>query len=335
MPTITFLGRVVLFVAVVGLAIAAWQVKQVVLLLFGGFIFATIFDAVATWVSRATRASHKIGVAVSVAGLSAAAVAVVWLVGDSIAAQLDALRDSLPKAVDALQNWLQQVPFGRRAMELWDEASAGNITWDRIASAAGLTLGALGDSLLMLLIGAFVAAEPKLYKDGFVRLVSPSARSAVADALDECAKALRNWLKGQAVSMLFVGVATGAGLALLGVPLALTLGLLAGLFDFVPFFGPIAAGVLAVLFAFTEGPQTALYVAALMLAIQQLEGNLLMPLVQRWAVQLPPMLGLISVLIFAGWFGIPGIIFATPLMVVVMVLVTKLYVEDFLESGRS
>jgi predicted PurR-regulated permease PerM len=227
------------------------------------------------------------------------------------------------------------MPFGPRALELWGDASTGGISWDRVAGAAGLTLGVLGDTVLMLLIGVFVAAEPKLYKDGFVRLAAPSVRSNLAAALDECATALKNWLKGQAVSMLFVGIATAGGLALLDVPLALTLGLLAALFDFVPFFGPVVAGVLAVLFAFTEGPQTALYVAALMLAIQQLEGNLLMPLVQRWAVQLPPMLGLVSVVIFAAWFGIPGIIFATPLMVVVVVLVRKLYIEDFLERGRS
>lgn len=135
--------------------------------------------------------------------------------------------------------------------------------------------------------------------------------------------------------MAFVGVATGVGLALLGVPLALTLGLVSGVLDFVPFFGPIAAGVLAVLFAFTEGPQTALYVAILMLAIQQVEGNLLMPLVQRWAVQLPPVLGLIAVVIFASWLGVPGIVFATPLMVVVMVLVKRLYVEEFLEKSNG
>lgn len=135
--------------------------------------------------------------------------------------------------------------------------------------------------------------------------------------------------------MIFVGLATGIGFALLGVPLALSLGLIAALLDFVPFFGPIVAGVLAVLFAFTEGPQTALYVAILMLAVQQVEGNLLMPLVQRWAVQLPAMLGLIAVVIFAGWFGIPGIVFATPLMVVLMVLVRKLYVEEYLEKGSG
>jgi predicted PurR-regulated permease PerM len=329
----SYLGRVGLFVAVVCLAIAAWQIKDVALLLFGGFIFATILLSMAKWIRRFTPANHKGAVGASVLAVAAAAAVLLWLIGDSIAAQFDALRESLPKAVEGLKTWLQDQPFGKQAMELWDDAASGAIPWHRVAGAAGLTLGAFGDFILMLLIGVFVAAQPRLYKDGFVRLASPPVRPNLAEALDDCATALANWLKGQAVSMLFVGIATGVGLALLGVPLALSLGLLAGLLDFVPFFGPIVAGVLAVLFAFAEGPNTALYVAALMLAIQQVEGNLLMPIVQRWAVQLPPMLGLISVVIFAAWFGIPGIIFATPLMVVVMVLVKRLYVQDFLEKG--
>jgi predicted PurR-regulated permease PerM len=331
----SYLGRVALFVAVVCLAIAAWQISHVALLLFGGFIFAAILNAMAQRVRRFTPANQKVAVGVSVLALATTAAALLWLIGDSIAAQFDALRESLPKAVEALKNWLEDQPFGNQAIEVWDDAADGAIPWDRVAGAAGLTLGALGDLILMLLIGVFVAAQPQLYRDGFVRLASPTVRPNLAESLDDCATALADWLKGQAVSMLFVGIATGVGLALLGVPLALSLGLLAGLLDFVPLFGPIVAGVLAVLLAFTEGPQTALYVAALMLAIQQVEGNFLMPLVQRWAVHLPPMLGLISVVIFAAWFGIPGIIFASPLMVVVMVLVKRLYVQDFLEKGSS
>lgn len=335
MPTVHFLGRAALLLALVGLAIAAWQIKHVLLLLFGGFIFATVLQAIARRIIRMTGAGQKLAVSAAVMLVAVMALGVLWWIGDSIAAQMEALRSSLPKALESLQSWLRGVPFGERLIGLWEDASEGGVPWDRVASAAGVTLGAFGDAVLMLLIGVFVAAQPGLYKRGVMRLVSPSIRPNLGAALDDSAAALADWLKGQAVSMVFVGVATGVGLALLGVPLALSLGILAGLFDFVPFFGPIAAGVLAVLFAFIEGPQTALYVALLMLAIQQVEGNLLMPLVQRWAVHLPPMLGLIAVVVFAAWFGIPGIIFATPLMVVLLVLVKKLYVQDFLEARHD
>lgn len=111
-------------------------------------------------------------------------------------------------------------------------------------------------------------------------------------------------------------------------PLALSLGLIAGLFAFVPFFGPIASGILAVVLAFTQGPQQALYVGVLCFGIQQIESFVLMPLIQRRTVALPPALGLVSVVIFGLLFGVMGILFATPLMVVLMILVQKLYVEN-------
>jgi predicted PurR-regulated permease PerM len=110
------------------------------------------------------------------------------------------------------------------------------------------------------------------------------------------------------------------------------LGVIAGVFAFIPFFGPIASGVLAVALAFIEGPQTALYVGVLCLVIQQIEGNILMPFVQRWAVSLPPVLGLVAVVVFGLLFGVMGVILATPLMVVVMILVQRLYVQEVLES---
>lgn len=135
--------------------------------------------------------------------------------------------------------------------------------------------------------------------------------------------------------MLFVGFATAIGLAILGMPLALSLGVIAGVLAFIPFFGPIASGILAVVLAFTQGPTHALYVAGLMILIQQVEGNVLMPLVQRWAVSLPPVLGILAGVIFGVLFGLVGVLFATPLIVVVMVLVQTLYIEAFLESGGA
>jgi len=118
-------------------------------------------------------------------------------------------------------------------------------------------------------------------------------------------------------------------------PLALSLGVIAGVLAFIPFFGPIASGILAVLFAFTTGPSQALYVAGLCVLIQQIEGNVLMPFVQRWAVELPPVLGITAAVIFGLLLGLAGVIFATPLMVVVMVLVQKLYVDGVLESSSA
>jgi predicted PurR-regulated permease PerM len=117
------------------------------------------------------------------------------------------------------------------------------------------------------------------------------------------------------------------GLWLLGVPSALALGLLAGLGEFVPLVGAVATAIPALLAASTVGMSTVLYVVALYIVIQQIEGNLILPIIERKMVSLAPALALFAVVAFGLLFGILGVIFATPLTVVAYVAVKKLYVE--------
>jgi len=121
------------------------------------------------------------------------------------------------------------------------------------------------------------------------------------------------------------------GLWLLGVPMAFAEGAISGLLAFIPYIGAIVGGVLAVLLAFMQGPQTALYVVILVFAIQQIEGNVLMPFIQRWAVDLPPVLGISATVMFGILFGVMGVLLATPAMVVLIVLVQHLYIKGVLE----
>lgn len=330
----SFTARVLVTIALVGLALLLWELRQVVLLLFGGIVFGTMLGALAAVVARHAGLSYRWAVAVSLLLVVVVAGVVVRLIGGVMAAQLATMTDQVPQALDALRRWLQDQPLGSRLVEAWRAASE-HIPWTRVASIGATAFNALGLFLLMLLMGVFLAADPGLYRRGFLRLLPPRSRATVDDAFTQAGNSLLGWLKGQAISMLFVGVATAAGLALLDIPLAMTLGLIAGLLTFVPWVGPIAAGLLAVLLAFTEGPQKALYVAVLMLVIEQTQDNVLMPFVQKWAVALPPVLALISFLIFAGLFGPAGMLFATPLMVVLMALVQRLYVEEVLEPGSA
>jgi predicted PurR-regulated permease PerM len=131
--------------------------------------------------------------------------------------------------------------------------------------------------------------------------------------------------------MIAVGAMTGTTLGLMGVPLALSLGVTAGIMEFIPVIGPILAAVPAVLLAFAKGPEMAFYVALVYIAVQQIESNIITPLVQRWAVKLPPVIGLLAIVACGLLFGVLGVVFAMPIAVVVMVLVKKLYVEDTLE----
>lgn len=328
----TLVRPLLVAVGVVVVLLLFWHLRQVALLLFGGIIGATVLDALARRLQTHLRMSRLWAVVSCLLVLTAMFLLGGYLIGDRLAGQLADLRERLPVALGALRDWLAAHPPGPRLLRLWDSVQ-NDMPWGRVLSAAGLTFGALGNAFLMAIIGIYLAVDPTLYLDGVVRLVPPRHRAPLRNALVSSGRGLGGWLLGQGLSMLFVGVTTAVGLMLLDVPLAFSLGVIAALLDFVPFFGPIVSGALAVLVAFSEGPQTALSVALLALAIQQVEGNLVVPLVQRWAVQLPPALGVLSVLVFGVLFGPLGIVFGTPLMVVLMILVRKLYVEDLLEGG--
>jgi predicted PurR-regulated permease PerM len=323
MALVLFLGMLVLL---------AFRLSDLLLMLFGAVIVAVGLHALAQPFERYLRVPPGLAVGAAIA-LAVGVIALVsWLVGDRLLAQVDDLSRKLPAALSVITNWARERAIGAALWKVWRGTNADDVPWSSLAVAATQTLSALGGIGLVLVVGAYLAGDPTLYREGLVRLVPPAYRGQVNDAMLASGHALSRWLMGQGISMLFVGTSTAIGLALLGIPLALTLGLLAGALAFIPFFGPIASGVLAVLLAFMQGPDQALYVAVLCVLIQQVEGNVLMPLVQRWAVELPPVLGITAAVIFGLLFGLPGVVLASPLMVVAMVLVRKLYVEGVLEA---
>jgi predicted PurR-regulated permease PerM len=331
----SFAAKVALVFAAAVLLLVIWRLQSVWMLMFGAIILAVALQAGAQRLHRHLKLPLKAAVAVTVVLVLGGLALGGWLVGDRLTEELAHLREKLPEAVRGLQAWLAGLPMGERLLEVWEGLSDGGIPWSRLLGMAGVTFGVLGNAVLMAILAVYLALDPRLYRNGFVRLFPPRQRDRVRGALEASGEGLARWLLGQGISMLFVGTATGIGLALLGVPLAFALGAIAALLGFIPYFGAIASGVLAALLAFTEGPQQALNVALLCFAIQQVEGNVLMPFVQRWAVELPPVLGLTSVLVFGLLFGLMGVLFATPLMVVLMILVQRLYVEDLLEGKEQ
>jgi predicted PurR-regulated permease PerM len=141
---------------------------------------------------------------------------------------------------------------------------------------------------------------------------------------------LRWWLVGRIAGMTAVGILTWIGLMLLGVPLSFTLATLAAVLDFVPNIGPIIAAIPALLVGLTESPMTGLYVALLYIAIQIAEGSLMTPLIEQETVSLAPVLLLSAQLIMGVLFGVLGLLLATPILVVLVILIKMLYIEDVL-----
>jgi predicted PurR-regulated permease PerM len=268
-----------------------------------------------------------------VVGLIAAVVGVSWLFGQQVTSQMRGLGERLPRALETVQAWLESNAVGRMVVEKMPGATE-NTEWLKGAQAFfTISIATVGHALLMLFAGIYLAANPTLYVNGLVSLFPLQHRPKIDDALGKSGVALRKWLLGQIVSMVTVGTLTGLGLWAVGAPLPLALGIMAGLLEFIPVVGPIIAIVPGVLVAFTEGPQIALYATIVYVVVQQLEGNVIMPIAQRWAVELPPAYGLLSLVAFGLLFGFLGIFFGSPLAVVIMCLVQTLYIKNGLENS--
>ncbi|MBK8211792.1 MAG: AI-2E family transporter [Rhodospirillales bacterium] len=332
-PGASYTQRVLIAAAVAAGLFLAWQVADVFILLFGGILLAALLRAVSDPLARMTSLPERWALVLAVVGVVGLFGGTFYVIDERLTEQLAQLATQLPDAWARARDAIQQTATGQRLIEMLQQSGGNPVmpSVSRLGSFASGTLGALANTALVLFLGLFLAANPGLYKRGMLRLLPMRARGRTGDALDAAGDALRRWLVGQLLAMTCVGLLTGVGLWMLGVPLALSLGVLAGLLDFVPYIGPVVAAVPAVLVAFMQSPITALYVALLYALVQQVEGNVIVPLAQRWAVSLPPALSILSVIIFGVLFGFPGLLFATPLIVVMMVLVRKLYVEDTLE----
>jgi predicted PurR-regulated permease PerM len=335
-PLAEFTYRVLILAAVVALGILAWRLAGVFILVFGGILVAVALRVMTDALTRYTALGKRWALAIVVVSLVAIIGLAGWAIGAQVASQIGELVGSLPDAFAKLTAWLERSAAGQSAVDFFTSAtSSGDGALSGLARFAGGTFSVVTDTIIILFVGLFLAADAGLYQRGLLHLFPRAARPKVRAALDASGAALRKWLLGQLSAMIVVGVITFCGLLLLRVPLALSLALIAGLLEFIPFVGPILASIPAILMGFTQGPQEALYVALLYLAINQIEGNVIMPVVQKWAVALPPALGILSVVAFGLLFGIPGVLFAVPLMVVVITLVQKLYVEQTVEAKTA
>ena len=261
----------------------------------------------------------------SIAGLIA-------LFGSHVVAQVDALRETLPSAWKSFEARMGDYGLGSQIRGIAESASQGSSF--SAFSQTVLSIGnSIAETLVVIVAGIFLASQPRFYASGAIKLVPPGKRELVAEAMEECENALQLWLKGQLIAMVVVGLMTGIGLWWLGVPSAFVLGLLAGLLEFIPFIGPILSMIPAVLLALAVSPDMAFYVLLLYLAVQQFEGNVLTPVVQQYAVDLPGVIMLFSLIAFGLIFGTLGVILAAPLAVVTYVLVKRLYVVEALHTA--
>ena len=320
-----------LFVLFAVLALILIFAPDVLLVIFAGLLFGVFFSGGGEWLARHIGFARGWGIGLVVLLIILALAGVFLAFAPAAAEQFDQLVQEVPEAIERLRARIADYAWGE---ELIRRAAPGalmsNADEGTAATAVVTTFGALGNFVIMLIVGLYVALDPQTYRRGLVSILAPSMRTAGDEVLCKATDTLKNWLVAQLMAMAVVGSLTWLGLWLIGVPLAPILGLIAALLAFIPNIGPIIAAVPAVLLGFSDGPTTALMVVGVYVGVQTLESYAITPLIQQEKVSLPPVLIISMQLLMGVLFGILGLALATPMAALGMTLVREGYVQRYL-----
>jgi len=325
---IEFLKRALTVVAVVLIPILIWYLFGVILMAFGAVILAMLVRLGAQPFMRWLSAPEPLALAISGLVILVIIGGAAFLFGTHIAGEFQDVVKRVTSASADIRTGLQGSQFGNFLL--------GHIT-DSDVSVTGfvsdfvkISTRFLEAVVIVVISGAYIAAQPQHYREGLIWLFPPRAHARAAAVIDGIGEALRLWLLGQLIEMVLIGALSTFAVWVIGVPSPLALGLIAGVGEFIPYLGPFLAAIPAILVAITKSPEATLWTAIAYFAIHQIEGNLVVPLIQRRMVMIPPAVMLLGIVSITYLFGMVAIIFAAPIVVVIFAAVSLLYVRDTL-----
>jgi predicted PurR-regulated permease PerM len=326
----TFIRRVLIVLALLALAAALWVLSDILLMAFGAILVAVVLRSLMEPLVRATGINQTLALILIVAAIVGVVVGLILPFGPRIAEQAEYLFERLPGAVTHI---VQEAELQSVAEQLRGSALGGLVLG--VFSWGSTIVGALAGAVLVLVGGIYLAADPGVYRSGLIKLFPKRWHDLIAATMDDASFSLRRWLGAQLVAMLAVGVLTGVGMWLAGVPSPLALGLIAGILEFVPYIGPIVGAIPALLLASTESLELVLWALAVAIAVQQIENNIIMPFIVGRVVELPAAVALFAVVALGIVFGPLGLMLGYPLAIVLDVAVRRLYVREALGQRVS
>jgi predicted PurR-regulated permease PerM len=336
-------------VAFAALLAIVWHAAPTILLLFSGVLFGIFLVAISDLLGRAVGGPHVVRLVIVCAFLVTLFSTVIALGGATIAQQATALSATIRSQVVTVKTFLEErgvdtnfLTFGNGQSP---EGQPTTPSRPNLPSASTIASGTsaivaqtwrfvsglietLGNVFIIILLGLLIAAQPSIYRDGALRFMPRRHARQAAVLTDDIGETLRRWLVGQLMTMTTLFVVTWIGLALIGIPGALVLGFITGFLAFIPTVGALIAGVLIVLASLGSGWAAVAAAFGLYLLVQFLEGNILTPLIQRHAIDIPPAT-LFAAQIFLGFlFGLWGLALALPLIAIVNVVLKHLHPAD-------
>jgi predicted PurR-regulated permease PerM len=337
--TADYLRFAVVFFGVLVVLRFLWLTKSIVLMAILAMLFGVTLSHGVDLLER-LHIRRAFGTLILMLLVLGTIVGVALAIAPSLSEQMDELKTKMPSAAEQLEKKIRRTPIANAALD----------AVPRQPSAAGSQMQSFGKMLfpfvsnsieavaglvIVLFLAAYFAIEPGLYRRGMVALVPPKRRVRATELFDDLSALLRQWFLARLMAMVAIGVITGVALALMKIPAAGALGLIAGLLEFVPFVGPIASAVPAVAMALIVSPTKAIYVIILFTVVQQLEGNLITPMLMKKRLDVPPAVTILAVAALGVVFGVLGMLVAEPLSAVVILAVRELYVDRMEEAQAS
>ena len=334
--------RTLVVVGVVCAVLVLWFAHEVFLLVFAGLLLGVLLDGLADIVVRLTTLSRGWSLLITILLITGLIVLLVNLMAPGVVDQMRTLQVELPKSIQQIRAYLGQYGWGRRVLQhssavgklkaLAEGGGAGNSSQlaTQITGALTITAGIIVRMVFILVIGIYSAAEPALYRYGFLRLFTRRDSEHVEAILRAVHLRMWWWLISVSGSMISLSILAFIGLKILGIPLALTLALLTGLITFIPNFGAVLSAIPPVLIGLMESPEKALAVIILYVIIQFLEADLITPLIQRQTIRMPPVVGISAQLTLGLLFGFLGLLLAAPLVAGVLAILGSIAGERVL-----
>lgn len=305
-----------------------WFQYRLLFVVFAGLLFAVVLQAFAAWIERRTGWRHKYSYTVVVLAVTGLIAGIGVVIAPRAIRESGEIAAMLPHAIHQARSYLEQRSWGQYIVKTVQGAMTGSMPGAKVANFALLLIQAVEGLTIIVVVGFFGALAPHVYARSLVRLLPVEYRQQGSRLGSDILYTLRWWLVGQLIPMAVLGALSMVGLWLLHVPLAFTLGLFTGAMIFVPYVGALLSGIPAILIGLTVGPGTALSVLVLYSVVHIIEGYILTPLVQKKAIRLPPLLTILSQLLMWSIGGFTGVLVATPMAAVALVLVKTLYLKE-------
>ncbi|WP_242126968.1 AI-2E family transporter [Sphingobium sp. Sx8-8] len=307
-----------------GIAIALLVLlAQPIMLIMGALVLTTMMDGGTRLLGRVLPIGRGWRLTIVLVAALAFLIYTFYLTGSSLAAQAQAMRTIVETQISRIGGWLQQLGVTTTPEDFKSLASQAMSSLGRVTAAVGTAVGAITSGVMMLVLAIFIAIEPKLYERGVAWMLPMDRRSHFYAIADKMGWTLRRLMFGRLIGMAVEGVGVWLLLWAGGVPMAGLLGILTGLFAFLPNIGSIISGVLIMLVGFSAGSHAGLYALGVYLAVQIVDGYLIVPMVAKRATDLAPALVLAAQILLGALFGIMGLFLADPIVAMI-----KVYLEE-------